>query len=153
MTPTTTLPALRDAMTAAELHAQADRLRLLLGKEAHVSLVVSADSWDRADGPRVYIGVYPNGVGSTVTAFTEPTWPEAFAKAEAWIATRPVIARAERVRRMALAIIDIKDQDGSVTERRLRARDFTAAEITDLGAEACARAAELCLGAPFEIVT
>ena len=146
---TTTLPALRDAMTAAELRAHAARLESALGPNSSVRLSIDTNT---GTGP-IYVAIYPQGVLSSHHHFWADGWGEALAAAEAWIATRPVIARAERVRRMALAIIDIKDQDGSVTERRLRAREFSAAEIADLGAEACARAGEICAGAPFEIVT
>jgi hypothetical protein len=150
MTPTTTLPALRDAMTATELRAHQDELTRLAGPSAYIGVSLRG-----TDGSDACVAVYPDGIlhDRSREYFNAPDWPTAINAAYAWIATRPVIARAERVRKMALAIIDIKDQDGNVTERRLRARDFTAAEIAELGAEACARAAELCLGAPFEIVT
>ena len=149
---TTTLPALADAMTAAELREHANEMCRQLGDHSQVFISTRESG---GGSVLVRVSVYPSGCINSADAeqFTGDDWPAAINAAYAWIATRPIIARAERVRKMALAIIDIKDQDGSVTERRLRARDFTAAEITDLGAEACARAAELCLGAPFEIVT
>jgi hypothetical protein len=144
MTPTTTLPTLRDAMTAAELTAHQRHMAELLGSPGGAVFVLSGGGT---------VGLMLQWNNNTRTQhFRKSTWPEAITAAYAWLATRPVIARAERVRQMALAIIDIKDQDGSVKEWRLHARDFTAAEIAELGAEACARAGEMCAGAPFEIV-
>ena len=147
---TTTLPALRDAMTAADIVAHERNLTRLVAPNGHASIV--AMPWGEKPA---YVSISPHGVCESEgkQTFEAATWPDAINAAYAWLANRPMVARAERVRKMALAIIDIKDQDGSVKEWRLRARDFTAAEIADLGAEACARAGELCLGAPFEIVT
>ena len=121
---TTTLPALRDAMTAAELAVHQVRMSELLGRANGACFVISGSA-----AVALILDVDDNY--RNAHHIRKPTWPEAITAAYAWIATRPVIARAEKVRKMALAIIDIKDQDGSVKEWRLRARDFTAAEIAD----------------------
>ena len=51
-----------------------------------------------------------------------------------------------------VAIVDLKDQHGEVTDRLLRARDFSAAEIAEFHEAACVRAGEMCAGAPFVVV-
>ena len=141
-----TLPPLSDAMTAADLAAHRDDLRCRLGERAHVS--VAPDGWSGA----ARVSLYEDGMcrdGHTICA---PTWPDAIERARAWIATRGVVRRDALIRRMALAIIDISDRDGLCCERALVRAGFSAVEVAQHGADACARADEMCGGKPFAIV-
>ncbi len=147
-TDTTTLPPLTEAMTARDLYQHEEDLRVVLGGRADV--VTRA----RSDG--VHISLYPGGIGSP--GYSEraghadgDTWPEAFAAARAWIANHATVHRGNRIRAMALAIIDLTDQHGRCDRAMLTRRDFSGAEVDDLRDAACQRASEMSANSPFRV--
>lgn len=144
-TDTTTLPPLTEAMTARDIGQHALVLREMLGGKAEV--FASADLSGAA------LQVYPDGLLNSRTGnfIREATWPEAFAAARAWIATHATVHRDNRIRAMALAIIDLTDQHGSCTRAMLTRREFSGAEVDDLKGAACQRASEMSANAPFSV--
>jgi hypothetical protein len=136
-----TLPELRDAMTAEELKSHAAALARALGARAEV--YISAK----------YLSLYPLGFSAhgDDQYFHNLSWPDAIRAAWVWVDTKPKIARAARVRAMALTIIDQKDQHGAVTAIALIRCGFARAEVKEMHADACAVAGELCQGAPFVV--
>ena len=78
--------------------------------------------------------------------------PALLDQAEAWASTQGTIQRDAAIRRMALDLIDLKDQHGAVTARLLRTRKWSDGEIADLHEAACERAGEMAQGAPFAVV-
>lgn len=139
------LPPLADAMTARDVQAHETALSRLLGSKGHAH--VSCTDWNG----NAYIALYEDYPGGDSHPIYGDTWKDAIEAAYAWCATRGPIRRDTLIRRLALAIIETKDDHGAVTERLLTARGFTTSEIAEYGAAACARAGELCAGAPFEI--
>ena len=145
---TTTLPPLADAMTARDLELHEDALVKLLGKGAYVHIShtrrYSESGW-------AYVSMNPKGIcgpdSERVCVYGE-TWPEAVAKAQAWIAARPKVERNAIIRKLALAIIELTDENGRCTVAMLRAKGFDSDEIA-LHAEACQRASEMCANSPF----
>lgn len=143
---TTTLPPLAEAMTAADLSTHEKALRAALGArgDVYVSAVAGGAS----------VALYPGGICSSSRDskhFRAPTWPEAFAAARAWIATHATVHRDNRIRAMALAIIDLTDQHGRCDRAMLTRREFSGAEVDDLRDAACQRAGELAGNAPFRV--
>ncbi len=140
---TITLAPLADAMTAADLFAHAERLRKMIGGKAEIYPAIS--------GSEALVSIYPTGLlGShNDPHMRAPTWPEAFAAAEAWITARAAVRRDTTIRRMALAIVDITDQHTRCTMADLTRREFTDAEVREFHEAACARAGEMAGAAPF----
>jgi len=58
---------------------------------------------------------------------------------------------ASKVRRMALKIIELTAIHGECDDARLRGGDFGAAEVAELGDEACAEANRMASNGPFKI--
>lgn len=143
-----TLPPLAEAMTARDLAAHKAALLASLGGRSDVMLAV--------DGNGVRAALYPGGVGSPgydqqAGRFNGDTWPEAITAARAWIATHATVHRDNRIRAMALAIIDLTDQHGRCDRAMLTRREFSGAEVDDLRDAACQRAGELAGNAPFRV--
>jgi len=97
------------------------------------------------------VSLYRVTGGSINQAFYAPTWPEAFTLARQWIATHATVHRDNRIRAMALAIIDLTDQFGRCDRAMLTRREFSGAEIDALKDAACVRAGELAGNAPFSV--
>ena len=148
MTTMLELPPLAEAMSAADLRAHQKALECALGGRGEVYFNVS-----RGDGD-AGIQVYPQGIMSRDKddrCINAPTWPAAIQQAADWIAAHKIVWRESRIRKLALTIIDVKDEAGRVTAADLTRREFTAAEVRELHAVACIRAGELCAGAPFSV--
>jgi len=147
-TETITLPPLAEAMTARDLVAHEVALRKSLGP--------SADVYFSLNGDGAVVSLYPAGMISSAPGYSskwiyQPTWPEAIDAARAWIASHGAVHRDNRIRAMALAIIDLTDQHGRCDRSMLARRNFTVAELDDLTAAACQRAGELAGNAPFRV--
>ncbi len=145
---TALLPPLTDAMTARDLWQHEKALRSALG--ACGDTIV----YTRENG--VHITLYPVGLLSSTPGYraervAAPAWPEAFTAARAWLATHATVHRDNRIRAMALAIIDFVDQHGRCDRAMLTRRDFSAAEVDDLKDAACQRASEMSANAPFVV--
>lgn len=145
MTDVIELPPLTDAMTARDIGLSAHALREMLGGRAEVFSGASLSG--------ATIQVYPDGLlkSGTGDIFNAPTWPEAFTAARAWIETQATVHRDNRIRAMALAIIDLTDQRGRCDRAMLTRRDFSGAEVDDLRDVACQRASEMSANAPFSV--
>lgn len=142
------LPPLTDSMTAADLGSHAAALQTALGGKAEVYVSVGR----RTDA--AMIAIYPLGIighGDDQHIY-KPTWPEVFAEARRWIASHGTVSRDKRIRKMALAIIEVTDEHGRCTERDLSRRDFSWDEIRDFSAAACERASEMAGNAPFSVL-
>lgn len=149
-TTTTELPPLAEAMTASALTAHVKEITRLIGTEkAHVHISPMGYG-----GNDAYIACNTNWCypGDEAVSFVGKTWPEAIGQAYAWAHSRPAIDRDKLIRRLALAIIDLTDQHGECTERLLRTREFSSAEIREHHEAACTRANEMAGGVPFRVV-
>lgn len=147
-TDTTTLPPLTEAMTARDLWLHEKALREALGARGDTSVY----AWD--DGARIML--YPVGLLSSTPGYSHKSvagrdWPEAFAAARAWIANHATVHRDNRIRAMAMAIIDLTDQHGRCDRAMLTRREFSGAEVDDLKDAACQRASEISANAPFSV--
>lgn len=146
-TDTTTLPPLTEAMTAKDLWAHEKALRAALDARADVYVSVVAEG-------KASVAIYPSGICSSdrdAKHFRAPNWPEAFGAAHAWIATHATVHRDNRIRAMALAIIDVTDQHGRCDRAMLLRRDFSGAEVDALKDAACQRASEMSANSPFSV--
>lgn len=143
------LPPLAEAMTARDLGAHIQALEALMGG-------TKAAIYSECRYGKATLSIYPNGItgGRDVRGHVDgATWPEAFAAARAWIATHATVHRDNRIRAMALAIIDLTDQFGRCDRAMLTRREFTGAEIDDLKDAACVRASEMSANSPFEVLS
>ncbi len=148
MDTTIELPPLTEAMTAKDLWKHERALRDALGPRGDTGIYTNQDG--------VRITLYPVGLLSSTPGYrTErveaATWPEAFAAARAWIANSATVHRDNRIRAMALAIIDLTDQHGKCTRAMLTRRNFSGAEVDALKDAACQRASEMSANAPFAV--
>lgn len=135
-----------------EIRRRVDGIAKKLGADAYVSASVA---WGRDLGRAVLVSVHPGGLGSGAPRgeyLYGPTIDEALSKAEAWAATYEPIRREAIIRKLALEIIDLKDQHGNVTVAMLRGRKHSQADIDAHKDAACIRAGEMSQGAPFEVV-
>jgi len=151
---TALLPPLTDAMTAADLAAHITALAQEAGADWRASTVFLSERGDYRDpNPASLKLEVPGRNWRDNPRFDAPTWPEAFALARAWIATHATVNRDNRIRAMALAIIDLTDQFGRCDRAMLTRRDFSGAEIDDLKDSACVRASEMSANSPFEVLS
>lgn len=143
--PTTTLT--QPDLTPAELQAELRRLvKLMPGRYPHATAFISAGyapHIDVLDDICAQNPILARGDGAT--------WREMVANCEAAIATRRVAHVNATIRKMALAVIELTDEHGKCTNRLLRNRQFTDADIAEFGDAACQRAAEMAGNAPFSI--
>lgn len=99
---------------------------------------------------------WPNGIGSdtrSVMRVYADTWFNLLFKIKGMVLEAKDKMREERLRKLAMAIIDIHDGgNADITDRDLRLKGFSQAEIDDLGGLACVEAFRLGRG-PFFIVT
>lgn len=139
-TDTTTLPPLTEAMTAKDLieHEEALKAAFPAGGIC-LSFIYS--------GP--YVSFCAGGMQRET--ITGETWPEVITKAREWIANHGVVHRDNRIRAMALAIIDLTDQHGRCDRAMLTRREFSGAEVDDLKDAACQRASEMSANSPFSV--
>ena len=147
VTDTTTLPPLTEAMTARDLGAHIRALESLMGG-------TPAAIYSECRSGKATLSLYPNGItgsGDVRHHVYAPTWPEAFAAARAWIANHATVHRDNRIRAMALAIIDLTDQHGRCDRAMLVRRQFSGAEVDDLKVAACQRASEMSANSPFSV--
>lgn len=143
-TDTTTLPPLAEAMTARDLARHRSALVALL--PGYMAYLHTRDDEAKA----ACVSLYKLGKG-TDESFYASTWPEAFAAARAWIANHATVHRDNRIRAMALAIIDLTDQHGRCDRAMLTRREFSGAEVDDLKDAACQRASEMSANSPFSV--
>lgn len=147
------LPPLAEAMSARDLGAHIRALEALMGGK-----------FGTLGGPSIYaearhgtadLSIYPAGItgrgDEPRTHIKAAAWPEAFALARAWIANHTTVHRDNRIRAMALAIIDLTDQHGRCDRAMLRRREFSDAEIDTIKDAACQRASEMSANAPFAV--
>ena len=155
MTETTELPPLTDSMTAADLVTRVIALRQSVGPKAEIYLSTSAGICAPDAARCVFMSIRPTGeYGSDALYFTfqAATWPDAFAQAETWARNWEITSRENTIRSMALAVIEITDRDGNCAEQVLLNRKFTREQVLEFHEAACARAGEMCAGAPFSVV-
>lgn len=100
------------------------------------------------------ITLYPRGMGyggETSVSVSAVTFEEAFASLRAKWAEVRADHDHETLRRMALRIIRITDEQGECTDAALR-QHFDPNEIKRLGSEALTLADKMAAGGPFTIV-
>lgn len=142
-------PEVFEAMSAADLIGQCRALAAQLGPRADVTISIIPAMPKKS----TLIHIRPNGIGhSAAQTVSGNEWADTFAAAREWIATHKQVHRNNIIRKMALAIISITDEFGECAEARLRAADFAGDEITEFHEAACARAGEMCQGAPFSVL-
>lgn len=143
--PTTTIT--HPDLTPAELQAELERLvKLMPGRSPHACAYISssyAPHIDVCDDLCARNPISARGEGAT--------WSEMVANCEAAIATSRTAHVNATIRKMALAIIELTDEHGKCTNRLLRNRQFTDADIAEFGDAACQRAAEMAGNSPFSI--
>lgn len=138
------LPALTDAMSAADLIAHAAALRETAGCTVSIGTTLSEY---RRGACEVYFAAAPSG-----HLIYAETWPEVIEAARAYAQDRAQQRCQDTIRRMALAIIEITDRDGACLESSLARAGFSRPDIEALGADACARADRMGQGGSFVIV-
>lgn len=152
MSETIELPPLAEAMTARDLDAHITALAKEAGADWRASTVFLSERGNYRDpNPASLKLEVPGRDWRDNPSFDAPTWPEAFAAARAWIATHATVHRDNRIRAMALAIIDLTDQHGRCDRAMLARREFSGAEVDDLKDAACQRASEMSANAPFAV--
>lgn len=134
-----------------EIRRRVDGISQKFSVGAHVDVSVTCG---RDLVRAVTVSMYPDGICGAHRAehIYGPTIDEALSKAEAWAATYEPIRREAIIRKLALDIIDLKDQHGNVTVAMLRGRKHSQADIDAHKDAACIRAGEMSQGAPFEVV-
>jgi hypothetical protein len=140
-----TLPPLADAMTQADVRAH-----LIALSEESRSIVSAVTNSARHDESLTIIIDVGSGWRDN-KHIRGATWPETITAARAWLATHATVHRDNRIRAMALAIIDLTDQHGRCDRAMLTRREFSGAEIDDLKDAACKRASEMSANAPFVV--
>ncbi len=145
--PTTTIT--HPDLTPAELQAELQRLvKLMPGHYPHACAYISLNS-----APHVEVVADLCDRDSYKARGEGATWREMVANCEAAIAPSRVAHVNATIRKMALAVIELTDEHGKCTNRLLRNRQFTDADIAEFGDAACQRAAEMAGNAPFSIET
>lgn len=138
-----------DAMTADEVMAALTEIARQIGPKTEFALTIMR----RYGGNDVLLTAYVNGMASPgYLHFEGATFQEAIAKSRAWADTFIAERRAIVIREMALAIIDLTDQNGVVTTKALAERNFCEADIRELATAACLRASEMANLRPFVVV-
>jgi hypothetical protein len=138
-----------DAMTAAEVMAALTEIARKIGPKTEFGLTVMR----RYGGNDVLLTAYVNGMSAAgYLHFDGRTFQEVIAKSRAWAETFIAERRAIVIREMALAIIDLTDQNGAVTDRALAERNFCADDIRELATAACHRASNMANLRPFIVV-
>lgn len=133
-------------LTPAELQAELQRLvKLMPGRYP------SACAYVGISAPHVEVVADICDRDSAKARGEGATWREMVANCEAAISTSRVACVNATIRKMALAIIELTDEHGKCTNRLLRNRQFTDADIAEFGDAACQRAAEMAGNAPFSI--
>lgn len=141
MTDVIELPPLAEAMTAADLIVHEQALNALVpGASVNISFISS--------GP--YVSFHGRS-GKLRDSIIGATWPEVITEARMWASTHTAVHRDNRIRAMALAIIDLTDQHGRCDRAMLTRREFSGAEVDDLRDAACQRASEMSANAPFSV--
>lgn len=153
--PDSTIPAdvspspLADAMTVPEVMAALKALAAEVGPKTEFGLNIMR----RYSGNNVLLTAYVDGLSSRdYHHFEGATFAEAIAKGRAWVQTFIAERRDTVIRKMALAIIDLTDQNGAVTDVALLERNFCADDIREFGEAACARASNMANLRPFVLV-
>lgn len=139
------------ADVTAELRDRIMAIRALLGPSSYVTAGLNVSSYSTME-PNVF--VYPEGVTGTskCETFSAPTLADALTAAEAWAATYEPIRIDAIIRKLALDILDLTDQHGSVTVAMLRGRGHSGDDISAHKDAACIRAGEMGGNAPFEVL-
>jgi hypothetical protein len=134
-------PASGVAMTVAEVLGEITRLKAAIGQAAEIYMSVG----HRYDGNSVAITVWPNGMGSGAQPVhcNGKDWLDAFAHAHTWLETNGQELRESTIRRLALAIIDLTDRNGTATYKALIQCGFSREEIAEFHQTACDRAAKM----------
>lgn len=131
---------LDDAGLVAALRAACDEIAAMLPENGvHVSTDVYSH---RSYAPAIRAAVHVSSkmLGENGGYYKGETFSEAFANARADIRLALDDGRAKRVRKMALAIIEITADHDACTDAHLRTAGFDAAVISDLHAEASEQA-------------
>ena len=142
-------------MDAAAITAMASRLealRLSLGKDAHVSISVSAHGW--CDGRHAHLSIWPGGIGGSASKhFSGHTFEEVLEQGEAAVLAIRDERREATIRAMSQRILEVTAEQGGCEEADL-AVSFSAAEIAELRDAAVRRALELArrMRAGLEVV-
>ena len=140
-----------NASVTDEVRRRVDGIARLLGVDAYVSCSVT---WGRHHKDTVSVSAWPNGLCKDAGRqhFYASTFDAALTLAEAWAATYEPIRIDAIIRKLALDILDLKDQHGVVTVAMLRGRGHSQADIDAHKDAACVRAGEMSAGSPFEVV-
>lgn len=135
--------ATKDCMTSVEIVAESIRLGKLLGPQGRAFFITSGENMCLA-----YVAT-PSG---TSTHTYGNSWPELIEVVEAKINKEVGSLRAQTIRRMALAIIDITDRLSACSDTNLRADKFDAAEIAEFHLDACDLAEKMASKGPFRVI-
>ena len=121
-----------------------------VGPKAYVCFHLVGNSGD-AESP--YLAVYPNGITGRDRALSvrAPTFDECLKELRSKWNEVQSNYRAETIRKMAHAIIDLTHKTGGCTNHALRA-EFGEEDIASLGKYASALANEMADNGPFAII-
>lgn len=136
-------------MLPQEIRAKLQELKKILPRGAYVGASIYETN---APDKCAHVCAYPNGISASLSIVGEAaTWEEAFNELHAKIIEQAAQRRAERIRKLALAIIDLTDSHNEATDSSLRQCGFSDTELKDLGSEACALADQMAGRGPFAI--
>lgn len=141
-------------MTPTEFRNAMFTLQRTIGPKAQVFLSMSADEYADRKAQPLHISIYPFGLGSNNERMETgyfATFDELHADMLSTWSRYEIIHRQRLIKRMALAIIRIQDDQGECNTAALRIAGFEANEITTHGEAACAEANAIAGKGPFLI--
>jgi len=133
-------------MTPTQAQQKLREFTKSLGSGAFVGIHIETD------GKPLSARVYLDGIARNCSyACRAMTFEALFEELEREHASYKAQHHASKVRRMALKIIELTAIHGECDDARLRGGDFGAAEVAELGDEACAEANRMASNGPFKI--
>lgn len=141
----------RDLTTPQGLYAEEERLKASLSAAGAKYPTVWVSMFEK--GARLFVEHDGCASGNTgrVARVEAETFEGAFDLGEQAIRNWKVTRHDSVIRKMALTIIEITDDHTHCTETLLRGKGFSQADVAEYSEKACARAGEMCAGAPFSV--
>lgn len=135
-------------MDAVEFRTAIRAMQREIGERCRIWASINERSDEMALGGSIYTN-WPNG--DVVLRVNADDWGALLDKLRTGWAAHQVEYRRKTIRNMALEIIRITADQGACTDAALRGFHFTAAQVAELGAEACADADAMASNGPFAI--
>lgn len=134
-----------DLTTPAGIQAEMARLvKMISGNCPYASIVISQNSFSLVVEDDLLSG-------KKIARIKANSFEEMIEKAETEIKAWKIRNVETDIRKLALAIIETTDEHTHCTAALLRAKGFSANQITEYHVAACARASEMCANSPFVV--